>query len=151
MTSTTFTAMSLLNFTRGTWRQYYGIFLLCALSFTGAAHAQPELRCEVTYAGTTHVLKAQPVQDPYSVEAVDIGGRFLFKMVMVGRETQLAYINLYVYLQQEPRPVIVQEVKYLPPFRNTPKPFGFTGEQHVYAGPIERELIYRCGLRGLPS
>jgi hypothetical protein len=43
----------------------------------------------------------------------------------------------------------VQEAKYLPPFRVTDKPYPLTGEQHLYAGPVERELIYSCTLEGL--
>lgn len=114
-----------------------------------SAQATPQLRCEVTYAGTTHILTAQPVSDPYSVQAVDIGGRFFFKVVMVGRAAKLDHVLIYVYFNQEPRPVIVKESKYLPPFRISKKPYVLTGEQHVYAGPIERELIYRCWLEGV--
>lgn len=43
----------------------------CALS----AHAAAVLRCDVSYAGTTHHITARPVADPYGVESVDIGGR----------------------------------------------------------------------------
>jgi hypothetical protein len=107
------------------------------------------LRCDVTYAGHTQVLTARPVRDPYSVEAVDIGGRFFFKTVMVGRADRIDHILIYAYLDQEPRPVIVQQSKYLPPFRATAQPYMLTGEQHVYAGPIERELIYTCWLGGV--
>ena len=114
-----------------------------------SAQASPQLSCDVTYAGKTHVLKALPVSDPYSVEAVDIGGRFFFKMVMVGRAAKVDHILVYAYLDQEPRPVIMQESKYLPPFRVTAQPYLLTGEQHLYAGPIERELIYRCWLGGV--
>lgn len=114
-----------------------------------SAQATPQLRCEVTYAGATHILTAQPVSDPYSVQAVDIGGRFFFKVVMVGRAAKLDHVLIYVHFNQEPRPVIVQESKYLPPFRISKKPYVLTGEQHVYAGPIERELIYRCWLEGV--
>ncbi len=114
-----------------------------------SAQASPQLSCDVTYAGKTHVLKALPVSDPYSVEAVDIGGRFFFKMVMVGRAAKVDHILVYAYLDQEPRPVIMQESKFLPPFRVTAQPYLLTGEQHLYAGPIERELIYRCWLGGV--
>lgn len=123
--------------------------LLLILGFCATAQAAPHLRCEVTYAGQTHVLKAQPVSDPYTVEAVDIGGRFFFKMVMIGSASQVDYIKLYAYLNQDPRPLIVQEVKYLPPFRKTTQPYLLTGQQHVYADPIERELIYKCWLGGV--
>jgi len=130
------------------WAQMLG-FSILGLAAACGAQAAPQLRCEVTYAGHTRVLTAQPVSDPYSVEAVDIGGRFFFKMAMVGHAAKLEHILIYVYLNQEPRPVIVQQIKYLPPFRNGAQPYLLTGEQHVYAGPVERELIYSCGLVGV--
>ena len=114
-----------------------------------SAQASPQLRCDVTYAGHTQVLTARPVRDPYSVEAVDIGGRFFFKMVMVGRADRIDHILIYAYLDQEPRPVIVQQSKYLGPFHATARPYLLTGEQRVYAGPVERELIYTCWLGGV--
>jgi hypothetical protein len=119
------------------------------LATASSAQATPQLRCEVTYAGHTQVLTARPVIDPYSVEAVDIGGRFFFKMVMVGRADRIDHILIYAYLDQEPRPVIVQQSKYLAPFRATAQPYVLTGEQHLYAGPVERELIYTCWLGGV--
>ena len=131
---------------RGLCRSLLGIWIFC---FGVTAQATPHLRCEVTYAGQTHVLKARPVSDPYTVQAVDIGGRFFFNMVMVGTRSRVDYIKLYAYLNQEPRPLIVQEVKYLPPFRQTAQPYLLTGQQHVYADSIERELIYKCWLGGV--
>jgi hypothetical protein len=135
-----------------TWRGVTrrGCLALC-LYWVGvtAVQASPLLRCEVTYAGQTQHLTARPVSDPYTVEAVDIGGRFYFKMVMVEHASRLDRILIYTYLEQDPRPVMLQEIKYLPPFRTSPHPYLLTGEQHVYAGPIERELIYRCWLSGV--
>jgi hypothetical protein len=127
---------------------------VCGLLFVfwaaaSSAQASPQLRCDVTYAGHTQVLTARPVSDPYRVDAVDIGGRFFFKMVMVGNAARIDHILIYAYLDQEPRPVIVQQSKYLPPFRATAQPYVLTGEQHVYAGPVERELIYTCWLGGV--
>ena len=121
------------------------VLAACALS----AHATAVLRCDVSYAGTTHHITARPVADPYVVESVDIGGRFFFKPVVVGRGNRVDYVLLYAYLDQDPRPVMVQEAKYLPPFPSGKKPYLLTGEQHLYAGPVERELIYRCWLSGV--
>jgi len=121
------------------------VLAACALN----AYATAVLRCEVSYAGTTHHITARPVTDPYGVEAVDIGGRFFFKPVVVGRGSLVDYVLLYAYLDQDPRPVMVQEAKYLPPFRSGKKPYLLTGEQHLYAGPVERELIYSCWLGGV--
>ena len=113
------------------------------------ALAAPLLRCEVAYAGTTHAVEARPLLDPYPVPSVDIGGRFRFKAVMVGEAERLDYIKLYAYLETPRQPVLIQQATYLPPFQATAQPHALTGEQRLYAGPVERELWYRCTLEGL--
>lgn len=115
----------------------------------GMAVAEPQLSCQVTYAGATQTVVARPVADPYPVPSVDIGGRFLFKAVMVGDATQVRRILLYAYQDAQPHPVLVHQAKYLPPYPRTLQPWAITGQQHVYAGPLERELIYSCTLEGL--
>lgn len=111
-----------------------------------AAHGTPTLRCQLTYAGSTQTLEATPVANPYPVAAVDVGGRFRFKAVMVGEGTQLDYIKLYAYLDTRRQPVLVQQATYLPPFAATAS---LTGQQFVYAGEMERELQYECSLQGV--
>lgn len=113
------------------------------------AVAEPQLSCQVTYAGATQTVVVRPVADPYPVPSVDIGGRFLFKAVMVGDATQVRRILLYAYQDAQPHPVLVHQAKYLPPYPRTLRPWAITGQQHVYAGPLERELIYSCTLQGL--
>ena len=130
-------------------RRCTSALVLAACALNAHAHATAVLRCDVSYAGTTHHITARPVADPYGVESVDIGGRFFFKPVVVGRGSRVDYVLLYAYLDQDPRPVMVQEAKYLPPFRSGKKPYLLTGEQHLYAGPVERELIYSCWLGGV--
>lgn len=115
----------------------------CALT---AAHGTPTLHCQLTYAGSTQTLEATPVANPYPVAAVDVGGRFRFKAVMVGDGTQLDYIKLYAYLDTRRQPVLVQQITYLPPFAATAS---LTGKQFVYAGEVERELQYECSLQGV--
>jgi len=132
---------------RGTLRG--AAITLAALALPLCALATPLLRCAVTYAGTTHTVEARPVEDPYPVPSVDIGGRFRFKAVMVGSATQVERILVYAYVDAKRQPVLVQEAKYLPPFRVTDGPYPLTGEQYLYAGPVERELIYSCTLQGL--
>lgn len=115
--------------------------------------ATPLLRCDVTYAGTTHTVEARPVDNPYPVASVDIGGRFRFKPVMVGQGHQVEYIKLYSYLETRRQPVLVHMLRYLPPFPS-PAPgssmVNLTGQQTLYAGPLERELQYQCFLQGVP-
>ena len=113
------------------------------------AAAEPLLRCQVTYAGTTHTVEARPVADPYTVPSVDIGGRFLFKPVMVGNAQRIDYIKLYAYLDASRQPVLIQQANYFPPFKRSSKPYLLTGVQHLYGGPVERELIYSCTLEGV--
>ena len=113
------------------------------------ATAAPLLRCQVTYAGTTHTVEARPVADPYTVASREIGGRFLFKPVMVGNARRIDYIKLYAYLDASRQPVLIQEAKYFPPFKRSAKPYLLTGVQHLYGGPVERELIYSCTLEGV--
>lgn len=122
---------------------------MVALLLSHSATAAPLLRCEVAYAGTTHVIEARPEADPYPVPSVDIGGRFRFKAVMVGEAQRLDYIKLYAYLETPRQPVLIQQATYLPPFMVTPMPYALTGDQRLYAGPVERELQYRCTLEGL--
>ena len=127
-------------------------FALAGLAGLALFHpvlAAPLLRCSVTYAGATQVVEALPVSDPYRVPSVDIAGRFRFKAVMVGSDAQVDRIVLYAYLDAGAQPVLVQQAKFLPPFRASATPYLLTGEQRLYAGPVERELIYSCTLEGV--
>ena len=125
-------------------RLVVGAFLL-----SHAAFAAPLLRCDVTYAGSAYVVETGPAADPYPVASVDIGGRFRFKAVMVGDAVQVEYIKLYAYLDTARQPLLIQQASYLPPFTATATPYRLTGEQRLYAGPVERELIYSCTLKGV--
>jgi hypothetical protein len=122
---------------------------LAAVALSLPTWAAPLLRCHVSYAGTTHVIEASPVADPYPVPSVDIGGRFRFKAVVVGDAARVDRILLYAYLDARRQPILIQEAKYLPPYPTATTPYLLTGEQHLYAGPVERELIYSCTLQGI--
>jgi hypothetical protein len=123
--------------------------VLAVLLVGNAVAAEPRLSCQVSYAGTTHTVLAQPVLDPYPVPSVDIGGRFKFKAVVVGAAQSIDRILLYTYLDVNPHPVLVHQAKYLPPFTADGLAGPFTGQQFVYGGPQERELMYSCTLRGV--
>jgi len=114
---------------------------------SGVVHAQARLDCDVVYAGASHPVQASPVTQPYEVAAVDIAGRFLFKAVVVGEGRRVDRVALYVYESSGPQPMLVQQVKYLPPFVR--RPDSLTGEQRLYAGHLQRELAYRCTLDGV--
>ena len=139
--------------TSGTKRRAAAAFAQSTLFFTllasTATVAAPLLRCQVAYAGTTHTIEASPVDDPYPVPSVDIGGRFRFKAVMVGNTARVNRILIYAYLDTKRQPILVQQAKYLPPYTASETPYPLTGEQHLYAGVVERELIYSCTLQGI--
>ena len=123
--------------------------LLMGLMLGGVACAAPLLRCDVTYAGSTQVIEAAPVVDPYPVASVDIGGRFWFKPVMVGQGKRVDYVKLYAYLDTRQQPLLIHEAIHLPPFQTGETAYPLTGTHHLYAGPVERELIYSCTLQGV--
>ena len=115
------------------------------LAAAGAAQAS-RLQCAVTYAGSTHTVQAEPVLDPYPVPSVDIGGRFRFKPIVVGSAQRVDRVLIYAYLVDGAQALPIHQAKFLPPFALAPQ--SLTGQQHLYAGPLERELIYSCTLQG---
>ena len=118
------------------------------LAWAGAACAAPatQLHCQVSYAGSTHTVLADPVQDPYPVPSVDIGGRFRFKPIVVGTAQRVDRVLIYAYLVDGAQALPIHQAKFLPPFSASPQ--SLTGQQHLYAGPLERELMYSCTLQG---
>jgi len=143
--------MTVLSFVRGL-PVGVCVFLLWSGPAEAAAHPV-QLRCDLTYAGATQQVVAEPVQDVYAVPSVDVRGRFRFKPVLVGAGEQIERVHLYVYMGTAQQAVMVQQASYRPPFLwpDDGAPLPLTGQQHVYAGPMERELIYSCKLhRGLP-
>ena len=118
------------------------------LAWAGSASAAPaaQLQCQVTYAGTTHTVLADPVQDPYPVPSVDIGGRFRFKPIVVGTAKRVERVLIYTYWVDGAQDLLIHQAKFLPPFAVSAQPL--TGQQRLYAGPLERELIYSCTLLG---
>ena len=110
------------------------------------ALAEPRLRCELTYAGAMQVVEVGPTDQPYAAPTVDIGGRFHFKAMMVQGPELISRIALYVYVDTATQPLLIQHARYLPPYPLAPEgqAVDLTGEQRLYAGPLERELIYRC-------
>lgn len=125
--------------------------LLVSLGLTLPCRAAPSLVCEASYGGNTQQIVAQPVSDPYPVPSVDIAGRFRFKPVLVGEGAAVRRVLIYVYRQAGDQAVLIQQAKYLPPFARSDargaRPL--TGRQYLYAGELERELIYQCSLQGV--
>lgn len=132
------------------WRALCASGLIATLLHSTANAAPPTaplLRCFATYAGSTQVVERGVTADPYSVAAVDVGGRFTFKAVMVGTPDKVDYIKLYAYLQRRDKDIPIHQATYLPPFKAALTPF--TPLNHLYAGEVERELQYHCTLQGV--
>ncbi|MDR3479094.1 MAG: hypothetical protein P4L91_00105 [Burkholderiaceae bacterium] len=119
--------------------------------FCVPASAAALLRCEATYAGSTHTLETLPGNDPYTTESVDINGRFRFKAVVLGTAQKIEVVKLYVYYETRRQPVLLEEAKYLPPFAGGDSPYALTGLHSVYSPPLGRELQYGCALREVKS
>ena len=124
---------------------------VACLGISASAVASARLDCELTYGGDTQKLSVSPVSDPYAVPSVDVAGRFRFKPVLVGQGASVSHVSLYVYLDTERQPILIQQATYRPPFAPPAQsgPIALTGRQHLYAGPVERELIYSCSLSGV--
>jgi hypothetical protein len=107
-----------------------------------------QLACEVTYAGQTQRIAVTPTADPYRQEAVNIRNRFRFKAVHVQGAEVMPRIGIYVYLEVDPHPLLIQHVTLQPPYPQAAAGAraDLVGEQRLYAGRLERELIYRCFL-----
>lgn len=107
-----------------------------------------QLACEVTYAGQTQRIAVAPTADPYRQEAVNIRNRFRFKAVHVQGAEVTPRIGIYVYLEVDPHPLLIQHVTLQPPYPQAAAGAraDLVGEQRLYAGRLERELIYRCFL-----
>lgn len=134
------------------WLSRAGAWLLLA-GWAPLGWAQARLDCQLGYGGSTQVVSSAPVNaaDAYAVPSVDVAGRFRFKPVVVGQGTEVKHVSLYVYVETERQPILIQQATYLPPFSPATHsgPMGLTGRQHLYAGPMERELIYSCTLSGV--
>ena len=106
------------------------------------------LSCDVTYAGETQHIAIAHTQDPYNQASVRIRNRFRFKAVHVQGGDATPRIGIYVYLETPQQPMLIQHVLVQPPYPATQdsKRVDLVGEQRLYAGALERELIYRCFL-----
>jgi hypothetical protein len=107
---------------------------------------QPLLRCEVTYAGSTHTIETTITSNPYLAPLHDIGGRFYFKAVMAGNGSKLDYIKLYAYLQGRDVDIPIHQASYKKPIHVSNAMKAITPINYLYAGEAERELQYQCFL-----
>ncbi len=114
-----------------------------------AADAQPApvaMDCTCVYTGEVTVVHVTPTRDPYHVEAVPIGTRFLFKAVWTAGPDDQAAINLYTYHPTNDGPLPLTELKFRPPWPAVPagSRYGFTGQQVVYEPSVAGDLQFWC-------
>lgn len=121
--------------------------LLCSFTFGGAIAALPteQVQCHYTYGGETHALVATPTTAPYTIDNVQIGSYFQFRIVFQREPADLAAIKLYAFADQEGGPVPIHQATYhYPP--TSQSQYGFTGLQFVYEPVRDGELQYWCEL-----
>jgi hypothetical protein len=121
--------------------------------------AKKNLECTYSYGGLVDSMIVAPVINPYTVEdmkitvqsaesgkSVNDKTRFLFKVVYIEPPAENAAINIYVYRPSDEGPILIHQLKYLPPFppRDTSQPYGFTGLQNVYEPSLGRTFQYWC-------
>ena len=114
---------------------------------TAATAATDAMHCWVTYAGHTQRIPIPITDSPYTVEAVEIGERFRFKALHVKGPDRVERIDIYVYRLDESNAVLIQHAQRTPPWpvAANGRRVDLVGEQHLYSGPLERELSYQCG------
>ena len=110
-------------------------------------HASPLLRCQFEVNAQTYQHDFKPVADAYSVESVDLGGRFRFKAVVLGDAKQVSLINLYASYQTRRQPMILQQVQYVAPAaQRDPAVDALTGRVFLYSPFLGKALQYACAL-----
>ena len=122
-------------------------FWLLATLFPMAGHAAPELRCHFEVNAEQFEYRFTPVSEPYTVASANLANRFRFKAVVLGNETKVDLINLYVSYQTRRQPMLLQHVKFVAPLAHVdPAPDALTGRVALYSPFLGKELLYGCAL-----
>jgi hypothetical protein len=119
--------------------------VLAAVSGCRKAPSSPTVACTLQYGGQSWTTVVRATSDPYRVSPLKIEDAFEFKAVYVAAPADVAVLDLYTYFVLDKGPVILEQIKYRPPFpRNSSGSNGtFTGSHYVY-GPDGEELRYSC-------
>ena len=135
------------------WAELAWMILILCPWFPSSLSAAPLLlRCEIREGSQTFTADFVPGSDPYATEPKEFNRRFLFKAVLIGNEQSIDSIKIYTYYKEEHQVVLLHEVEYLPPFRQSEPSFAaLTGVNYLYAPALERELQYGCKLLDGPS
>lgn len=111
------------------------------------AQASPQLRCHFEVNAERFDYSFNPVADPYAVNSVNLADRFRFKAVVLGDDTRVDLINLYVSYQTQRQPMILQHTKFVAPIAQAqPSPDALTGRVALYSPFLGKELLYGCAL-----
>lgn len=128
---------------------YRYLGLAAGLSLLGvlACHRRTSaVVCRVSYGGEEQRLEFPLTHSPYTVKALDVAGRFAFKVIYLCDPSQAPSVNVYAYQRTDGEDRLLQEGKYRPPFSTgADAHYGFTGRQFVYSAE-HRELSYWCEL-----
>jgi hypothetical protein len=120
---------------------------LLAVFFSVMAQASPQLRCHFEVNAEQFEYSFNPVADPYTVTSVNLADRFRFKAVVLGNDSRVDLINLYVSYQTERQPMVLQHTKFVEPIAQAlPKPDALTGRVALYSPFLGKELLYGCAL-----
>jgi hypothetical protein len=130
------------------WKRLGVAIFFIQVWFSSALFAAPPfLRCEIHQGDEIYVADFMPGTDPYNTEAKNINDRFHFKAIVIEDGQRIEYIKIYTYYKEQHQVILLHEVKYMPPFRQSEPAFAaLTGVNYLYAPVMERELQYGCAL-----
>jgi len=128
-------------------KKQMALIALCQTLAVTIAFASPLLHCEISYGGSTQIVEAGLNENPLTIDATDIAGRFKFKAVMIGKSDVIEYIKLYSYFQDEDKDILIQQASFYPPFHLKAGSVALGPKTSLYAGNLERELQYQCRLQ----
>ena len=129
------------------FRRWVGlcVFVICFCPLVSSA--TPVLRCHFEVNAERSQIEFKPVADPYLVESVNLADRFRFKAVVLGDQSKVDLINLYVSYQTSRQPMILQHSKFIAPVAQlNAKTDALTGRVALYSPFLGKELQYGCAL-----
>jgi len=121
--------------------------MLLPLGLPTVVQAVPELRCHFEVNAERFEHRFRPVFEPYAVQSINLADRFRFKAVVLGNDTRVDLVNLYVSYQTDRQPMVLQHVKFVAPLAQLqPASDALTGRVALYSPFLGKELQYGCAL-----
>ena len=129
------------------WRCAWLVGCVFGALATTSVQAAPLLKCHFEVNAERSEATFAPTSDPYTVDSVDLAQRFRFKAVVLGDQTRVDLINLYVSYQTQRQPMVLQHIKFvMPQPLKDPAPDALTGRVALYSPFLGKELQYGCAL-----